>query len=97
MQSLAESWVDLLSVGLGVAYLAALYFSGKLTHPFISVDTATVFVEGLSLAPLVLLAPAAFSPAILEAIVASSRLTLFSAAAFALFAIIGPRWNPPPP
>ena len=99
MATLSKNWVDLVSAVAGIIYVYILYRQGKLPDPKVSLATGFVFIEGLSIAPLALLMPAAFFPDVLKAVVESSRLTLVSAAVLAIFAILGPRWNPttPPP
>lgn len=95
MEVLAKSWVDLASIVFGIVYVWGLHRNAKLNGNLVSLATGMVFLEGLSIAPLMLMIPASFVPAVLTSVVESSRLTLLSAAVLAILAIVGPRWNSP--
>ena len=93
--ALGKCWVDALSVLLSIIYYIVLYRRRSVPLPVIAIHTGGILTEGLAIAPLLLLLPAAFVPSILLAVMESSRLTLVVAGVYGALAIVAPRWNHP--
>lgn len=85
---LSGHWVDVLSIMTGACYLPYVRAGTTTPAKWISQDTCKDFVNGMALAPLLLLFFGAFSEWIMKSLLEASALTLAAASVFALAALL---------
>ncbi len=82
------SWIDLATFGVAMAYAFVKYWRKNETQKLVSKATALDVLHGIALFPLMLMAGAAFSSTLLDALLHTHKVILSAAGLVALFAIL---------